>query len=248
MKFLIDTRPENQLIPASSQPLLLKSLVDQWEIWQWPILKVSAVSERKWPMEKGHLRKDSDLFPVLEQADGIIAISTNAIYAANMYLSNAWPKLPIYAAVGPTTQALWRELGVDAVAPSQGTGADALLDREELMHVAKQSWVILRAQQGSTALIEELENRNAVVIPITVYQRLALTWPHQYLQKLQKILETASVAILITSRETLEHLLRQLPLPLLKRCTIWSTHFTIAEAAKKAGLQTIIVDLSHPLS
>ena len=267
MKILIDCRPENRLVhgmplmpssrrkPGSSaglnflDPGLCRDddkrnihlfeyakntqnvFNEQCEIWHWPLLEIL-------PLQADFA---SDITIRLENADGVIAVSANAIYGANQYLPNGWPKKPIYAAVGPTTQKLWESFGVHAIAPNEGTGAHALLAREDLQDLKNQRWIVLRAQKGRNDLINALEQRGAEVEVIAAYERKPLPLSQQTVHKLEDALPHSDIRILITSRETLDLLVKQIPSALLAQCQIMVTHETIVEEAWKINLKSVIL-------
>lgn len=118
------------------------------------------------------------------------------------------PKLAIYA-VGAGTAAVLRNFGIDAVAPDDRSGAEALLALEPLTHVAGRRVVIFRGEDGTELLAEALRTRGAQVEYAECYRRAP---PTADAVPLVRHFERGEIDLVtITNTEGLRHLHTLLP-------------------------------------
>lgn len=162
-----------------------------------------------------------------------IFTSINAVRHAAPLVGGAWAAR--LAAIGPATASALAAAGAAAAAtPLAGASSEALLDLPELAQVAGQRILIVTGEEGFDLLERGLRARGASVERAEVYRRVALPYPPE---AVVSALRKADV-ILVTSGQSLDHLLRLTPedsrkLLLRKRLVVPSTR--MLEKARELG-------------
>ncbi|WP_299810428.1 uroporphyrinogen-III synthase [uncultured Shewanella sp.] len=175
---------------------------------------------------------------LLNRADVIIFISTNAVAFASQAIDNQWPSSAQYFAVGDATHTALKQLGIDAQkAPEDCQQTEGLLTLPSLTDVAGKQIIIVRGQGGREDLATELINRNALLSYWEVYKRGCPT-----LDAADLCLQWQSFGIntiIITSGEILDNLVKTVPKELfawLQTCHIIVPSPRVYEKAKAYGL------------
>ena len=112
--------------------------------------------------------------PAPEHAPRCVAavfVSANAVRCGMGALKRRWNPLPNCYAVGKATQRALAECGVDALAPTDGDGAAALLRRPEFAAPIDGDVLLLRGAHGLAALGDSLAARGATVHSCALYRR-----------------------------------------------------------------------------
>lgn len=139
-------------------------------------------------------------------ADTWIFTSANAVRHAQALASGAWPAR--LAAIGPATAAALAAAGHAAsAAPLTGSSSEALLELPELRAPAGARLVVVTGEGGRDLLERELAARGASVERAEVYRRVPLPYPPDAVASALR----KSDVIVITSGESLQHLVRLTP-------------------------------------
>lgn len=117
----------------------------------------------------------------LNEADLLIAVSKNALLAANSYMQQQgilWPNKALYLAIGQSTAMLWHEIlqkqSIHFAAPlwPQAEHSETLLELPPLKQAANKRVVILKGNAGRELLAETLGKRGAKLTHINCYERV----------------------------------------------------------------------------
>jgi uroporphyrinogen-III synthase len=174
----------------------------------------------------------------------LIFVSTNAARYGAEWINAYWPQFPLgieVIAVGPTTaNAVADLLGCTVTKSAAGMTSEDLLALPGLSDVNGKRIGILRGRGGRELIAESLRVRGAEVDYLEVYQRSAV---HYTSEEINRLLRARSVDVLsITSGESLSQLLAILGdnkaemslLPLLVPSS------RVAELAQQAGFNSVI--------
>jgi uroporphyrinogen-III synthase len=131
--------------------------------------------------------------------------SANAVRHALPWIGQAWP--PRLAAIGPATAAALAAAGQDAAPPLAGASSEALLASPELQEVAGWRVLVVTGEGGLDRLERELAARGAAVERAEVYRRVPLPYPPEAVAAALR----RSDVVVVTSGESLEHLVRLVP-------------------------------------
>jgi uroporphyrinogen-III synthase len=135
-----------------------------------------------------------------------IFTSSNAVRLAVPLVAGTWP--PHLAAVGPGTAAALAVAGqADAAAPLAGASSEALLGLPELAQVAGRRILVVTGEGGLQVLERGLAARGATVERAEVYRRVPLPYPPDAVSAALRGIDV----VVITSSESLEHLVRVTP-------------------------------------
>jgi uroporphyrinogen-III synthase len=133
-----------------------------------------------------------------------ILTSANAVRHA-LPLIGDWP--PRLAAIGPATAAALAAAGQDASRPLTGSSSEALLALPELQQIAGRLILVVTGEGGLQLLEQGLAARGALVERAEVYRRVPLPYPPDAVAAALR----RSDVVLVTSGESLEHLVRLTP-------------------------------------
>ena len=145
---------------------------------------------------------------LLESARGYdywIFTSANAVQHARMLCAADWPAQ--IAAVGAATAASLEAGGYRVITPSANYSSEGLLELPQFQQVRGQRLLIVTGEHGLGVLAPALSARGATVDVAEVYRRVPLPYDSE------RVAETlrATHAVVITSGQALEHLLRLTP-------------------------------------
>lgn len=118
-----------------------------------------------------------------QSADWIIFVSPSAIDTAWPVLSDKPPNARLATVGMSSAKRLAKLVGQQIVAPSSGSGSQALLDMPILQEVVGQRILILRGEEGRNLLPDVLAERGALVTCIGAYRRVELPLNWQCLAK-----------------------------------------------------------------
>ena len=181
--------------------------------------------------------------PTPEHAPRCVAavfVSANAVRCGMGALKRRWNPLPRCYAVGKATQRALAECGVDALAPTDGDGAAALLRRPELAAPIDGDVLLLRGAHGLAALGDSLAARGATVHSCALYRR-ARCATHR--RRLRDALRLGSLhAIVATSLFGLESLLALAGnRRALRAVALCVPGARLADHARRLGFRSIIL-------
>lgn len=176
--------------------------------------------------------------------DWAIYTSANAVIAASTRLPQL--RSAHVAAIGGATARALAVLGIDVEAVPVGrTDSEGLLQLPVFGAVRGQRIVILKGAGGRDLLQTELRARGAEVLDVEVYRRTATPPDTGALEQLHGILCTgAPLAVLATSVEVLEALLRVIPpadLATLRKRPLCVPGARVAAAAAQYGWEGPII-------
>ena len=135
-----------------------------------------------------------------------IFTSANAVRHAQPLATGPWPAR--LAAVGPATAAAIAIAGHAAAAtPLESASSEALLTLPDLQDVRGQRILLVTGEGGRGLLERELGARGATVERAEVYRRVPLPYPPEAVASALR----KSDVIVITSGESLDHLVRMTP-------------------------------------
>lgn len=134
-----------------------------------------------------------------------IFTSANAVRHVPALWTGAWP--PRVAALGPATAAAIAGLGQGAALTGLGTASDSVLELPEFQAVRGQRILIVTGEHGLDLLERELTARGAAVERAEVYRRVPLPYPPEAVAAALR----KSDVVIITSGESLQHLVRLTP-------------------------------------
>ena len=138
--------------------------------------------------------------------DAWIFTSVNAVRHAQPLAGGRWAAR--IAAIGPATaSAVAAAGGAGATTPLSGASSEALLALPEFQHCAGQRILIVTGEEGLDLLESGLAARGAQVERAEVYRRVALPYPPEAVAAALR----KSDVIVITSGQSLDHLLRLTP-------------------------------------
>ncbi|AQS38237.1 uroporphyrinogen-III synthase [Shewanella psychrophila] len=178
---------------------------------------------------------------LLQHADIIIFISTNAVKFAAKAIKQTWPSKTQFYAVGEATLKALSQCGISAQeAPQDSQQTEGLLTLPKLQSLSKKKIVIVRGVGGREALASELTHRGADVSYWEVYRRTCPTltsvsnaqaWQHAKID-----------TIVVTSGEILDNLIKLVPKELfawLRACHIIVPSSRVQEQAIANGFQHV---------
>lgn len=178
-----------------------------------------------------------------DPGDWAIFISTNAVQQGMPHLLRHHPRLPEklrFAAIGPGTVAALKSFGVhEVLAPATRFDSEHLLDLPPLRAVRGQRVMVFRGTGGRELLAEQLHARGATVLLAECYRRVC---PQTDVKELARLWAAGRLhAIVVTSSESLRHLLRLAgDADWLRQCPLCVNHARIAEEARAQGLQAAV--------
>lgn len=225
MKILL-TRPQgrNQLMVEA---LLARGVAH----FVTPLLQVEATQEQ----QQGHG------MALMQHADIIIFISTNAVKFSAQAIKQTWPREAQFYAVGEATQNALAQLGVSAQeAPQDCQQTEGLLTLPQLQSLSNKKIVIVRGVGGRETLANELTLRGADVSYWEVYRRACPTLTST---SNAQVWQQAKIdTIVITSGEILDNLIKLVPKELfawLRACHIIVPSSRVQEQAIANGFQHV---------
>lgn len=131
----------------------------------------------------------------------LIFVSKAAVQFAQQLLPiTTWPSQRIIA-VGNTTQAALKEVGITGISTPSRQDSDGVLALPELTNVVGKDIIIIRGDGGRELIAEELQKSGANVSYFESYKRHWLTLPETIIDSWQN---QAVSAIIITSNALLE--------------------------------------------
>lgn len=225
MKILL-TRPQgrNQLMVEALLARGVAHLVT-------PLLQVEATQEQ----QQGHG------MALMQHADIIIFISTNAVKFSAQAIKQTWPREAQFYAVGEATQNALAHLGISAQeAPQDCQQTEGLLTLPQLQSLSNKKIVIVRGVGGRETLANELTLRGADVSYWEVYRRACPTLTST--SNAQAWQQAKIDTIVITSGEILDNLIKLVPKELfawLRACHIIVPSSRVQEQAIANGFQHV---------
>jgi uroporphyrinogen-III synthase len=196
----------------------------------------------------------------LEQArdwDGWLFTSANAVrHAAQIFRGNWCPRLyAVGAATAAALEAGGREL---TAAPRQAHSGEALLALPELQEIAGGRFLVVTGERGLDVLAPGLRARGAQADVAEVYRRVPMPYPEARVLAALRGVD----AVIVTSGEALEHLMRLTPESsrptLLKRLVVVPSERVVEKARglgfvrvqapalmADAQIAQLLVELSH---
>ena len=183
----------------------------------------------------------------LAQVDIFIFISSNAVqhaFTQITQLCHPTVRAKTFAAIGQTTAQALQNLGVTQVlVPDQGYDSESLLVLPALQNIQGQNVLIFKGVGGRTELYDTLSARGACVRTIDVYRR-------QLPQNVNLAnLEPAPSAILFSSSESVENMLKIIPAHkqghVLSSQTI-TGHERIAAKVTSLGFEKLPIIAANP--
>lgn len=188
-----------------------------------------------------HWLKD---MPALETVQHAIFVSPNAVsYFFKANPCNTWPKsIKTYAIGQGTYHALQTHHVSSAILPD-ASDSEHLLMLPELQEVKQQTILLIKGEAGRTLIQDALLARQALVIPLEVYQRVLPSLNQANMDSLWH--EDAVDIILITSKTALQHLFmlfseKARPWICSKTCLVLSNR--LARAAYDEGFKNVITN------
>ncbi len=142
--------------------------------------------------------------------DWWIFTSVNAVQHARNLGVETWPAN--LAAVGPATAAALESSGLAVATPLGAYSSEGLLELPQFNQVQGSRILIVTGEDGLAVLAPALRERGAQVGMAEVYRRVALPYDGEHIGQALRAID----AIVITSGQALEHLLRLTPEPMLK--------------------------------
>ena len=138
--------------------------------------------------------------------DWWIFTSANAVRHAQMLATGEWPAR--LAAIGPATATAIAAAGhAGAATPVAGASSEALLALAEFQQLQDVRILVVTGEGGRHVLERELAARGASVERAEVYRRVPLPYPPEAVASALR----KSDVVVITSGESLEHLVRLTP-------------------------------------
>jgi uroporphyrinogen-III synthase len=176
---------------------------------------------------------------LLESARGWdwwIFTSANAVHHARSLGVEGWPAN--LAAVGPATAAAL-ESSAAVATPLVAYSSEGLLELPQFHNVAGRSILIVTGEDGLAVLAPALRERGARAEVAEVYRRVALPYEGDRIAETLRAVD----AVVITSGQALEHLLRLTPEParkalLQKQLVVPGPR--MVEKASELGFRTLI--------
>ncbi|WP_394130146.1 uroporphyrinogen-III synthase [Shewanella maritima] len=175
---------------------------------------------------------------LLQQAEILIFVSTNAVEFAAKQLTNGFPQHCHYFAVGNATADLLESFGLAVTrAPSSSQDSEGLLSLTELQQVNQQNVLIVRGNGGRETIAEQLRLRGAHVSYWETYtrQRPQELDNHTCQQWVDFNIDT----IVVTSGEILSNLVNLLP----KELFAWFRSCHIIVPSTRVELQALELGL-----
>ena len=179
---------------------------------------------------------------LLDSADIVIFISTNAVKYADQQLEH-WPSQPRYYAVGNATHQALQQLDVSAIpTPEDNQQTEGLLSLDGLQAevVHGKRVVIVRGVGGRETLAEQLQAMGASVSYCQVYQRSCPSYDKQSVLNIWQ--EFGIDTIVITSGEALVNLISLTTkenFSWLQACHIIVPSIRVEQQANKSGFRYI---------
>ena len=136
--------------------------------------------------------------------------SVNAVQYARQLGVEGWPAR--LAAVGPATAAALEISGLGVATPLGAYSSEGLLELPEFKRIDGQRILIVTGADGLAVLGPALRERGARVEVAEVYRRVPLPYDGEHISQTLRSID----AIVITSGQALEHLLRLTPEPMRK--------------------------------
>ncbi|GGI88248.1 uroporphyrinogen-III synthase [Shewanella gelidii] len=224
MKVLL-TRPEgrNHQLAAALEHRGVPYLVT-------PLLDINLYSE---PFDQS----------LIDQADIIIFISTNAVRYAFEQRPHQWPSAAKYIAVGQATQVALDARGITSIAaPSDNQKTEGLLSLPVLKTPRNKNIVIIRGVGGRECLAQSLSQQGANMNYWQVYQR---SCPIGVDSKIVQKWQLSGIdTIVVTSGEILLNLCKLVSntqCSWLRACRIIVPSTRVAEIARSHFLENIVI-------
>jgi uroporphyrinogen-III synthase len=160
---------------------------------------------------------DKNILQQINDYDIIVFISPNAVEYGLRQI-NAHTTLnsrPLIATIGPgSADALKNRLGkMPDIMPQDNFNSEGLLSNRAMQNVANKRILIIRGNAGREHLKETLEQRDAKVNYLNVYQRTKPQLPTKDLE--QQLQNKQIAAIVITSATSIKNLLEMVPATVL---------------------------------
>ncbi len=171
--------------------------------------------------------------------------SANAVQCALPVLcrERPWPEQLRVAAVGRTTARLLEKHGFrQVIVPDSGFDSEAVLAQPAFSHeeVAGKQVLVFRGENGRTLLGDTLTTRGAHVDYMDCYRRIRPALDPEKVLKAAR--ENLLDAIVLTSRDGVCNFVLSVgDAPELKEIPVFVLHERIAEAAREAGFDHVIV-------
>jgi len=166
-----------------------------------PLLSIVPVSQASVPRRMLEAARDWDWW---------IFTSVNAVQHARNLGVEPWPaKL---AAVGPATAAALESSGLAVASPLGAYSSEGLLELSQFNEVSGRRILIVTGEDGVAVLAPALRERGAKVEMAEVYRRVALPYDGERISETLRAID----AIVITSGQALEHLLKLTPAAMQK--------------------------------
>jgi hydroxymethylbilane synthase len=149
-----------------------------------------------------------EFFGNLSHYTDLLFVSRNAV-EVGMSMIQQQGGMPegicVMAVGGETAKQLFR-FGIDAMFPSEGSGAEALLKVSQLQEMDGRSVLVIRGEQGLSWPAEEMRKRGATVDEVSCYQQ---TVPSTSAEQLLEALEQNHQleGIFVHSSQSLHHLM-----------------------------------------
>lgn len=192
--------------------------------------------------------QDIDMLSMLIQAQHAIFVSANAVHSCCMQLKRhgiEWPRQINVVALGEGTAMQLKKQHITVHNSPQFPDSEHVLALPCFQHIQQQTILIVKGEGGRTLLEQSLQQKGAIVHPISLYRRICPNYDPLVSNSLWQ--NDAVDIILLTSEQSLHHLLRLFD----KAAHEWlkSKRFLVisarlAEIATTYGIKNII--MSHP--
>lgn len=142
-----------------------------------------------------------------QQVHQNIFISRNAVHFFFKTIDqNNWtlPCDSLVLAIGQATTQALNQYGIDDVRQPSQADSEHLLALESLQHIADQTILLVKGEQGRDLIETTLKARDANLVTVEVYRRRMPNYDQQYIDSLWH--EDAVDIILLTSEQALHHL------------------------------------------
>lgn len=204
-----------------------------------PMLTIQPIPYTEWQSLLPNL---NDIHQAIFTSSHAVKYFFSARDTMNQSLHISWPSSIQIIAIGSATAATLAEYGFANVTIPAISTSEHLINLPSLKHIENQFIVLIKGKEGRTYIAEALQERQAHLICLDVYQRQKPLIAKKYLHRLWQ--ENGIDVIILTSNDAMQNLVALLDnqaLPWLrsKPCLVISQR--LAECAKEIGMQHITI-------
>jgi len=185
----------------------------------------------------------------IEQYTDIVFVSRNAVDIGMRELNKAAgiPESIRAVTVGVETAKHLFEYGVEALFPSSGAGAKALLDVEQLKDLSGRKMLIVRGERGLDWPAEEMRERGATVVEAICYRHFIPKYSKRSLNEALSHLSNLH-GVFAHSSDSVRSLIKIAGdnIELIRSLTLVAGSSSIAETARKHGWTGDILEAQTP--